>query len=154
MQRQKTVTSNFGRKRVIDIFGTFKTSFIMCISILSQFRCFSEKIMGGLNRNFEKPRGNQGRTPYNTSYGSFALFGTLKLSYSILPLFNCTSKISYGYGLELYGVLPFFFLLYAAFKGDLLCKNHFYKRCLNSCVASVCENNQPIMVKIHPLIYL
>ncbi len=83
---------NFGRKLVIDIVGTFETSFIMCISILSQFCCFSEKIMGGLNRNFKKPRGNQGRTPYNTSNGSFTLFGTLKLSYGVLPLFNCASK--------------------------------------------------------------
>ncbi len=37
---------DFGRKFVIDSFGTFKTSFIVCLSILSQFRCFSEKIMG------------------------------------------------------------------------------------------------------------
>ncbi len=66
--------------------------------------------MGGLNRKFEKPRRNQGRTPYNTSYGSFPLFGTLKLSYGILLLFNCVSKWSNGYGLELYGVLPFFLL--------------------------------------------
>ncbi len=63
VQRQKTVTSIIGQKWVIDIFGTFKTSFIVCISILSQFSCFSEKIMGRLNRNFEKPWRNQGRTP-------------------------------------------------------------------------------------------
>ncbi len=78
--KAKDCNFNFGWKWVIDIFGTFKTSFIMCISILSQFRCFYEKIMGGLNRNFEKPWRNQGRTPYNTSNGSFTLFGTLKLS--------------------------------------------------------------------------
>ncbi len=42
----------------------------------------------------------------------------------------------------------------AAVKGDLLCKNHFYKVFEHSCVAAVCENNQPIMVKIHPLIFL
>ncbi len=68
-----------GRKWVISIFGRFKTSFIMCISILSQLRCFSEKIMGALNRNFENPWRNQGRTPYNTSYRSFTLFGILKM---------------------------------------------------------------------------
>ncbi len=39
-------------------------------------------------------------------------------------------------------------------KGDLLCKNHLYKVFEHSCVAAVCENNQPIMVKIHPLIFL
>ncbi len=99
---------DFCRKWVIDIFGTFKTSFIMYICILSQFRCFSEKIMGGLNRNFKKPRRNQGRTPYNTSNGSFTLFGTLKMSYGVLPLINCASKWSYSAGLELYSVLPFF----------------------------------------------
>ncbi len=63
--------------------------------------------MGGLNRNFEKPQRNQGRTPYNSSYGSFTLFRTLKLSYANLLMFNCASKWSYGAGLELYGVLPF-----------------------------------------------
>ncbi len=63
--------------------------------------------MGGLNRNFKKPRRNQGRTLYNTSYGSFTLFGTLKLSYSALTLFNCASKWIYGASLELYSVLPF-----------------------------------------------
>ncbi len=99
----------FCRKGVIDIFGTFKTSFIMYISILSQFSCFSEKIMGRLNRNFEKPRRNQGRTQYNTSKRSFTLFGTLKMSYAVLPLFNCASKWSCGASLELYGVLPFFY---------------------------------------------
>ncbi len=40
---------DFGRKLVIDIFGT-KTTFIIWISILSQFHCFSEKKMGCLNR--------------------------------------------------------------------------------------------------------
>ncbi len=39
------------------------------------------------------------------------------------------------------------------FKGDLLCKNHFYKVFEHSCVAAVCENNQPIMLKIHQLIF-
>ncbi len=39
-------------------------------------------------------------------------------------------------------------------KGDLLCKNHFYKVFEHSCVAAVCENNQPIMVKIHQLFFL
>ncbi len=39
-------------------------------------------------------------------------------------------------------------------KGDLLCKNHFYKLFEHSCVAAVCENNQPIMLKIHQLIFL
>ncbi len=33
------------------------------------------------------------------------------------------------------------------FKGDLSCKNHFYKVFEHSCVAVVCENNQSIMVK-------
>ncbi len=36
-------------------------------------------------------------------------------------------------------------------KGDILCKNHFYKVFEHSCVASVCKNNQPVMVKIHTL---
>ncbi len=36
-------------------------------------------------------------------------------------------------------------------KRDLLCKNHFYKVFEHSCVAAVCENNQP--VKLHPLIF-
>ncbi len=67
--------------------------------------------MGRLNRNFEKPRRNQGRTPYNTSYRSFTLFETLKMSFGVLPLFSPESIWSYGYGLELYGVLPFFFFL-------------------------------------------
>ncbi len=40
------------------------------------------------------------------------------------------------------------------FKGDLLCKNHFYKVFEHSCVASVCENNKPVMVKIHQLVFL
>ncbi len=39
------------------------------------------------------------------------------------------------------------------FKGDLLCKNHFYKLFEHSCVAAVCENNQPIMLKIQQLIF-
>ncbi len=39
------------------------------------------------------------------------------------------------------------------FKGDLLCKKHSYKVFEQSFVASVCENNQPVMVKIHPLFY-
>ncbi len=39
-------------------------------------------------------------------------------------------------------------------KGDLLCKNNFYKMFEHSCVAAVCENNQPIMGKIHPFIFL
>ncbi len=30
----------------------------------------------------------------------------------------------------------------------------FYKEFEHSCVASVCENNQPVMVKIHPLTFL
>ncbi len=42
--------------------------------------------------------------------------------------------------------------LECSFKGDLLCKNHVYKVFEHSCVASVCEKNQPVMVKIHPLI--
>ncbi len=103
---------DFCRKLVTDIFGTFKTSFIMYISILSQFSCFSEKIMGRLNRNFKKPRRNQRRTPYDTSYRSFTLFGMLKLSFGILPLFNFPSKESYGAGLELCDVLPFFFTVH------------------------------------------
>ncbi len=37
---------------------------------------------------------------------------------------------------------------------DLLCKNHFYKVFEHSCVAAVCENNQPIMLKINQLIFL
>ncbi len=41
---------------------------------------------------------------------------------------------------------------HALIKGDLLCKNHFYKLFEHSCVAAVCENNQPIMLKIHQLI--
>ncbi len=40
------------------------------------------------------------------------------------------------------------------FKGDLLCKKHFYKVFEHSCMDAVCQNNQPIMLKIHQLIYL
>ncbi len=57
--------------------------------------------MGRLNRNFKKPWGNQGRTPYITSYRSFTLFGTLKMSYGILPLFSRMLIWIYGAGLEL-----------------------------------------------------
>ncbi len=39
-------------------------------------------------------------------------------------------------------------------KVDLLCENHFYKVFEDSCVTAVCDNNQPIMLKIHPLIFL
>ncbi len=39
-------------------------------------------------------------------------------------------------------------------KGDLLCKKYSYKLFEHSCVAAVCENNQPIMLKIHQLIFL
>ncbi len=39
------------------------------------------------------------------------------------------------------------------FKGDLLGKYHFYKVFEHSCVAALCENNQPIMLKIHQLFY-
>ncbi len=42
----------------------------------------------------------------------------------------------------------------SCFKGDVLCKIHFYKVFEHSCVAAVCENIQPIMLKIHQLIYL
>ncbi len=45
-------------------------------------------------------------------------------------------------------------IIHSTFKGDLLCKNHFYKVFEHSCVAAVCENNQPIMLKIHQLIFL
>ncbi len=41
----------------------------------------------------------------------------------------------------------------ACLKRDLLCKKHIYKVFEHSCVATVCENNQPLTVKIHPLIY-
>ncbi len=37
---------------------------------------------------------------------------------------------------------------------NLLGKKHFYKVFEHSCVASVSENNQPIMVKINPLFFL
>ncbi len=36
-------------------------------------------------------------------------------------------------------------------KGTYYAKNNFYKVFEHSCVASVCENNQPVMVKILPL---
>ncbi len=54
--------------------------------ILYHVHKYLERIMGSLKRNFEKPRGNQGRALYNTGYSSFTLFGTLKMSYSTLPL--------------------------------------------------------------------
>ncbi len=88
--KAKDCNFNFGRKLVMYVFGTVKTSFqdIKYIQrILSQFRCFSEKIMGCLNCNCEKPRRTQCRTPNNTSYASFTL------SYCVLPLFNCTSNM-------------------------------------------------------------
>ncbi len=46
----------------------------------------------------------------------------------------------------------FQFLLFCTFKGDLSCKNHFYKVFEHRFVASVCENNQLVMVKMHQLI--
>ncbi len=106
--KAKDCNFDFCRKWVIDVFGTFKTSFIMYRSILSQFSFSSKKIMGRLNRNFKKPQRNQGRTLYNTSNRSFTLFGTLKMSYAFLPLFTRASIWSYGASLKLYGVLPFF----------------------------------------------
>ncbi len=36
---------------------------------------------------------------------------------------------------------------FTSFKGDLLCKNHFIKVFEHSCVAAMCENNMPIIVK-------
>ncbi len=39
-------------------------------------------------------------------------------------------------------------------KGELLFKNHFDKVFEHSCVASMRENNQPVMVKIPPLIFV
>ncbi len=47
----------------------------------------------------------------------------------------------------------YFFFQQGCIKGDLLSKNHFYKVFEHSCVAAVCENNQPIMLKIHQLIF-
>ncbi len=38
-------------------------------------------------------------------------------------------------------------------KGTYYAKITFI-RCEHSCMAAVCENNQPIMVKIHQLIFL
>ncbi len=38
-------------------------------------------------------------------------------------------------------------------KGTYYAKITFI-RCLNSCVAAVCENNQPIILKIHQLVFL
>ncbi len=49
---------------------------------------------------------------------------------------------------------PCWFFCNNVFKGDLLCKNHFYKVFEHSCVAAVCENNQPIILKVHPLIFV
>ncbi len=43
----------------------------------------------------------------------------------------------------------------AALKGTYYAKNHFYKGVWTQlCGRSVCENNQPVMEKIHPLIFL
>ncbi len=39
-------------------------------------------------------------------------------------------------------------------KGTYYAKNHFYKVFEHSCVAAVCENNQPIMLQIHQLVFL
>ncbi len=44
----------------------------------------------------------------------------------------------------------FFMGSFEALKGDLLCKNHFYKAFEHSFMAAVCENNQPINVKNPP----
>ncbi len=44
-------------------------------------------------------------------------------------------------------------IIYIINKYILLCKNHLYKVFEHSCVAAVCENNQPIMVKINRLVY-
>ncbi len=38
-------------------------------------------------------------------------------------------------------------------KRHVLCKNHFYRVFEHSCVAAVCENSQPIMVKIQRLFF-
>ncbi len=46
----------------------------------------------------------------------------------------------------------FYIIKHTKLKGTYYAKITFI-RCLNSCVAAVCENNQPIMVKIHPLIF-
>ncbi len=52
--------------------------------------------------------------------------------------------------------ITFYMIKVAAYwnllKGDLLCNNYFYKLFEHSCVATVCEHNQPIMLKIHTLI--
>ncbi len=76
-------------RNLIYILGHSRHPFIMYISILSQFRCFSEKIMGRLNRNFEKPRRDQGRTSYNISYESIDVifcFGVNYLLNAKLPI--------------------------------------------------------------------
>ncbi len=36
---------------------------------------------------------------------------------------------------------------FTSFRQDLLCKNHFIKVFEHSCVAAMCENNMPIIVK-------
>ncbi len=72
---------------------------------------FKMQIVGRLNCNCKKPQRNQGRTLYNTSYRSFTMFGTLKLSYFV----SRTLIWSYRAGLELYSVLPclvFFFTVW------------------------------------------
>ncbi len=39
-------------------------------------------------------------------------------------------------------------------KGNLSCKIHFYMLFGHKCVLAVCVHNYPIMIKIHPLIFL
>ncbi len=39
-------------------------------------------------------------------------------------------------------------------KGNLSCKIHFYMLFGHKCVLAVCVHNHPIMIKIHPLIFL
>ncbi len=39
-------------------------------------------------------------------------------------------------------------------KGTYYAKHVYVFMFEHSCVAAVCENNQPIMLKIHPLIFL
>ncbi len=50
-------------------------------------------------------------------------------------------------------VIFLFVFYFINIKGDLLYKNHFYKVFQHSCVAAVSENNQPIVLKIHQLIF-
>ncbi len=65
-----------------------------------------------------------------------------------------TDKVNFTWSdvldfIEAFNKILYNLISYIFFKGDPLHKNHFHKVFEHSYVAAVCENNQPIMLKIH-----